>query len=369
MSITQLLKFCASASALLLLSLPAAMAAQPYWIADAKTGCKVWNSEPLPKESVTWSGDCLNGKAEGRGTLTWYRDGIEFRKIKFLKTNGAVLRKGKGVVSDAVNTTMVNFKIEECSKYTYRSVVGTVSPVLDLYHGSVLTKLLSFGAEFAGKACPRKHSISRKITLGNILVGLVQNGESDVIARSRIKNGEISWNYSRSRSYRIWNQKGEKKYTAEVQRRKEEKKRTEKAMKLAKQEQERLALAKLKDDSKAKFVKFTRDNHIKTWPDLVALRSNPFVHEGNIVGLWTKFVTMKSKTQALFGYNEKTMLVSGVPVGLFTEEVIVLLAAKVIGKEYVKLPMIGDIQVLHLKFVGAHSCKDQNCNDILFWNK
>lgn len=47
----------------------------PGWIADPRTGCKVWNAGPLPGESVSWSGGCVAGLATGTGTLQWFKDG------------------------------------------------------------------------------------------------------------------------------------------------------------------------------------------------------------------------------------------------------------------------------------------------------
>jgi hypothetical protein len=44
------------------------------WIADAKTGCTVWNPVPQPEDAIKWSGDCKNGKANGQGSLEWYTD-------------------------------------------------------------------------------------------------------------------------------------------------------------------------------------------------------------------------------------------------------------------------------------------------------
>lgn len=44
------------------------------WDTDTN-GCKVWNPAPVPNEAVTWSGDCVNGFANGYGTETWYEDG------------------------------------------------------------------------------------------------------------------------------------------------------------------------------------------------------------------------------------------------------------------------------------------------------
>mgnify|MGYP003330590659 CR=1 FL=1 len=41
------------------------------WIVDPKTGCKIWDDLPAPNEVVSWSGDCRDGYAEGRGTAQW----------------------------------------------------------------------------------------------------------------------------------------------------------------------------------------------------------------------------------------------------------------------------------------------------------
>ena len=38
-------------------------------------GCYVWNPNPQPDETVTWTGNCNGGLAQGAGTLTWVSDG------------------------------------------------------------------------------------------------------------------------------------------------------------------------------------------------------------------------------------------------------------------------------------------------------
>ena len=40
-----------------------------------RPGCYVWNPSPQPGETVTWTGACAGGKAQGTGTLTWAHDG------------------------------------------------------------------------------------------------------------------------------------------------------------------------------------------------------------------------------------------------------------------------------------------------------
>jgi hypothetical protein len=51
-----------------------AIAADDHWITDAK-GCKVLNPNPQPKDSITWSGVCNAGYAEGPGQLSWMNHG------------------------------------------------------------------------------------------------------------------------------------------------------------------------------------------------------------------------------------------------------------------------------------------------------
>ena len=36
-----------------------------------RPGCHVWNPNPQPNETVTWTGECAGGLAQGTGTVTW----------------------------------------------------------------------------------------------------------------------------------------------------------------------------------------------------------------------------------------------------------------------------------------------------------
>jgi len=44
------------------------------WIADARTGCRVWNATPKANQTVTWSGPCQNRIAQGRGVVQWFEN-------------------------------------------------------------------------------------------------------------------------------------------------------------------------------------------------------------------------------------------------------------------------------------------------------
>lgn len=56
-----------------------AMAAGDF-VADAKTGCKVWNPHPQSNEAVNWSGACVNGLAQGPGVLQWLNNNKPYEK-------------------------------------------------------------------------------------------------------------------------------------------------------------------------------------------------------------------------------------------------------------------------------------------------
>ena len=66
--------------ALVCLAVAAPAARAGDWIADGKTGCRVWNPNPTAKESVSWSGSCKAGLADGAGVVQWLREGLPFER-------------------------------------------------------------------------------------------------------------------------------------------------------------------------------------------------------------------------------------------------------------------------------------------------
>jgi len=64
------------------------------WLAD-KSGCQVWDPNPQLEETVAWSGTCLNGRAEGAGTVEWLKNGTAFETDRGEWRDGK--QGGKGV--------------------------------------------------------------------------------------------------------------------------------------------------------------------------------------------------------------------------------------------------------------------------------
>ena len=50
------------------------------FVADARSGCKVWNPHPRSGETVNWSGGCVNGLAQGFGNLQWLNNNKLYEK-------------------------------------------------------------------------------------------------------------------------------------------------------------------------------------------------------------------------------------------------------------------------------------------------
>jgi hypothetical protein len=63
------------------------------WIADSK-GCKIANPFPQPGESVTWSGGCKNGLADGEGMMEWFINGKPLDKFEGMLKDGWAEGKG-----------------------------------------------------------------------------------------------------------------------------------------------------------------------------------------------------------------------------------------------------------------------------------
>jgi hypothetical protein len=79
-------------AAVLTSGIGAAQADDARWTRDPRTGCQMWDANPVPGETISWDGTCVNGFGEGHGTLTWYTgsDVLETDKADFIhgKLNG-----------------------------------------------------------------------------------------------------------------------------------------------------------------------------------------------------------------------------------------------------------------------------------------
>lgn len=83
------------ALAALMLGLAGLAASPSTWMADGRTGCKVWDPEPDPQERVRWSGACVGGFASGPGVTEWIEDGRVIERTEGARLAGHL--QGRGV--------------------------------------------------------------------------------------------------------------------------------------------------------------------------------------------------------------------------------------------------------------------------------
>src|ERR1700744_4151107 len=83
-----------------------AAAIDAAWITDAK-GCKVWDERPIPNETVTWSGPCIDGFAGGEGVLQWIVNGEPGTRLEGTFVGGKA--NGKGTKYQMGGTVEGNF--------------------------------------------------------------------------------------------------------------------------------------------------------------------------------------------------------------------------------------------------------------------
>ena len=87
------------------------------------------------------------------------------------------------------------------------------------------------------------------------------------------------------------------------------------------------------------------------------LCANPFVYQGKTIAIRTFFAQMVSATSGIFipgGFEMvQHIVVSNIPKGLFTssDEASIIIVGEVLGKTESTVPILGSMQVPHLKFI------------------
>jgi hypothetical protein len=357
-----------------LLSLHVTKAAEPNWITTDKR-CKVWNPNPQPNESVTWSGECINGKAHGNGILIWYKNGIEFSRDIMSTENGSFMEEG--VFKAKVESSSIELILQKCDNITsYRGITVFVNEKIDLSLNHVVESILEKAAQFAIEKCPRNQKFS------NIAVTIFQGKfkdleelyqkyntpspsnynqikyykdlyKNEVVSARNYDNDKLTWSEYNNKPLQKRRSEEKAKYDAIVKTLQEEKSRREIEARRAEEERK-------KQEVRKRYNEFVKKNGVQAWPSGNELSANPFVYEGKTVAIRAEFKEMLTPTQGIFDY----FVVSNIPKGLFTSSrTNVVLAGRVIGKTEVKMGL--EMSVPHLKFVGVHFCKNYDCSDIL----
>jgi hypothetical protein len=96
-----------------------------HWITDT-AGCKIWDSRPMPGETVSWSGACRGGYAEGKGILIWYVRGQLHSTYEGELSGGHYEGRGTQVWSSGARYEGDWQSDRAHGKGTYRAATGEV---------------------------------------------------------------------------------------------------------------------------------------------------------------------------------------------------------------------------------------------------
>jgi hypothetical protein len=280
------------------------------------------------------------------------------------------MNAGRAAASDAVNEHAVTWKAANCPRHAsgdYRSATGqVVSTNLNLGFSVVASKLLQFGERFVSRNCPsnKRDRISISLLHGNqykftgTIVVCGTTGEDGSFdnppLRGRCGRSGVSGHHNDLLDRRFASV--EMAWRAAAQRRRQE---------AARQQGMQSA-----QESRQRYDEFTQRARIDMWlPSADVLQVNPFLYEGKVVGVVTRFEQMLTKDRGLFGDG---LLVSSIPPGRLQQPAHLLFAGRVLGKEPVETPYGGRILMPHLKYEDIYICKVNSpniCDDMLLWQR
>ena len=340
-------------------------AKESTWITDYTSGCKIWNPRPQPNETISYRGECKDGKAHGSGTLIWLSDGKQNGKpsvgnfvdgvfvgdknfkgnIIGLPNNDYFISLGTDKETGIIFWAYAINAIDRCWRWTGggHDVYGEIPEGMSskqFLNNEFAQSLIIKGAEMFQKNCkfgrvhvrliPDNYKAKNKGTLYPVYV-----------------SGEIEYSDTNGK----W-----VNYNNEVINLHKEKIASEKKKKDI--ESRNITSQKI-------FDSFVNKNDVEIWPSKEELHVNPFVYENKVVGIITTFTTMLSANQGIF--DDGVITVSDIPKGIFRKEVKVVLAGRVLGKESIKIPLVGETLVPKLKFIDVYYCNDNSCSEMFYW--
>ena len=79
------------------------------WLVDGESDCKIWSPDPIgPNETITYTSQCVDGKAQGKGSITVYDNGNKSRFYEGEFENGK-WQRGKGSLTKYKNGSQISY--------------------------------------------------------------------------------------------------------------------------------------------------------------------------------------------------------------------------------------------------------------------
>lgn len=355
------------------------------WVQDQQRGaqCAVHSWKTGEYISSRWRGTCENGGAQGEGTLELYRIPRSFgtprtqlavrldvRREFGTRFEGGILevdvprrflkfrQTGCGTISDPQLAGRLQVGIGQNVNHVF---VDVVRPYVVGLH-EIAFDIFRKGAEFAKNNCATR-SNQERITINTSFPG---DGRSSrmypaSINLSDLDRGELTWR----------NQSFEPPYgfpeRADRQAEEERKRQAAAAERQRQADERQRAEQAAKNQSRQLYDNFNRQHAVQNWPDRSVLQSNPFMFDGQTIGLMASFEMMIDREKAIFNTGRGPIVVSRMPRDWqIAPNNTLMLAANVTGNEILDLGGMRQ-PVPTLDFVGVRACSERNCNEAFRW--
>lgn len=338
---------------------------------ERSRSCQVVNDIPDYGNDIRWTGECRDGKANGKGTARWYRDGLLTFEQAYTRDNGLLRQNGMSVAVNEVIDRKLSLAMGDCSSsISYRWVRVTADESLALDSWVVVWYITNLRAQtFAWEKCPSGSydNVSISVEVGNQKIVTVRSYNPDVVGPN--DPGKTIWrefeNLALQKKFHHYqqvyiqalharNEMNQRLAQIEVQR------KTEEARRHVELEKQRTTEAKAQ--VRAEFAsKFGVTGFVSE--DSFAV--NPFVYKGQVTGVHTKFRRMIGEKEGLFYWYDDArnrIAVTGIPPALFTTPKAVVLAIRVSGMRVIRIGA-GEANVPHGEYVGVFPCREDRCDE------
>lgn len=190
------------------------------WAKDSTKGCLFLDEGLKPNETATWTGSCVDGKAQGAGEIVRYLDGIPSGTIPITGENGLTMVAGELKIK--VPPSDVRFELTFCgSPNGYRKASAFVKNDLALWNEEIAIIVLNMAGEFVANRCPSgkgMHLASVRIYYGGEQPADNHNDNAQV--QAVYKNGK--WNNVSNKAYRSFMASQQERYSALLAKRQAE---------------------------------------------------------------------------------------------------------------------------------------------------
>lgn len=317
------------------------------WVADQRTGCKVWFDGAKSGESVTWSGKCgADGRATGPGTVTFRRDGILVWKSEITGTNGYAMESGHETVRIPAGLPV---EVSCPAPLEIAFVRVDVPKNIDLAEPWIVRALIRESIRLVNGTCKQLRPDQTYHVDMSREWGGPYGAEIGWAGNANEVNKDISISQiPTSKRVEEYNEIRRREIAAKAQgerRREEMEANVAAANAHQKNVEKRNALA-----SKYGVSEFVTPHDLKT---------NPFRLQGKTVAFGASFVEMSGAGTAVFENvrSGDVVVVTGMPATLFKARTgeVVIVVGRVVGKTAGDRPLVRYSAVVHC---AARGCED-----------